>query len=284
MIIKKQGETFEYEGKKYIVGEDIYATESSYSGLIGIIKEIRTDKDMETDNSEPEIYCDFYEPILQADKRRLQEKFGTELYALDGIIMAPSMITPIREGCCNGEEKYGKIFLLQEDWNFDGDGLQSNSTAFTNKQSAMMFLRYKLYQESEDGSIASYEDKDEVMVDEGQDWYEIYLEGYYNDDHYNIQIIELPLPMSESYFKRMILEMMPIERRSHIIDQLEQWSETLQLTNEQYSAVINDPMLSTLIGKKLADNDEYWKIYWRAVAEVASELIAKHTKKENGDD
>lgn len=173
---------------------------------------------------------------------------------------------------------------MQEDWNFDGDGLQSNSTAFTNKQSAMMFLRYKLYQEAEDGSIASYEDKDEVMVDEGQDWYEIYLEGYYTDDHYNIRIIELPLAMSESYFKRMILEMSPIERRSHIIDQLEQWTETLQLTNEQYSAVINDPMLSTLIGKKLADNDEYWKIYWRAVAEVASELIAKHTKKENGDD
>lgn len=147
-----------------------------------------------------------------------------------------------------------------------------------------MFLRYKLYQEAEDGSIASYEDKDEVMVDEGQDWYEIYLEGYYTDDHYNIRIIELPLAMSESYFKRMILEMSPIERRSHIIDQLEQWTETLQLTNEQYSAVINDPMLSTLIGKKLADNDEYWKIYWRAVAEVASELIAKHTKKENGDD
>ena len=40
MIINKQGEAFEYEGKKYIVGEDVYATESSYYGLIGVIKEI----------------------------------------------------------------------------------------------------------------------------------------------------------------------------------------------------------------------------------------------------
>ena len=86
--------------------------------------------------------------------------------------------------------------------------------------------------------------------------------------------------MSESYFKLMIHKMLPIERRSHLIDQLEQWDESLRLTNEQYNAVINDPMLSTLIGKKLADNDVYWEIYWRSVAEVASDLIAKHTKKE----
>ena len=111
MIINKQGESFEYEGKKYIVGEDVYATESSYYGLIGVIKEIRTGKDKETDNPEPDIYCDFFEPILTADKERLQEELG-EYYALDGIIMAPSMIMPIREGCCDGKEKFGTIFLL----------------------------------------------------------------------------------------------------------------------------------------------------------------------------
>ena len=280
MIINKQGEAFEYEGKKYIVGEDIYATESSYYGLIGIIKEIRTDADMETDNEEPEIYCDFYEPVLQADKERLQKEFNSDLYALDGIIMAPSMIVPIREGHCNGKENFGKIYLLQEDWSYDGDGQEVNSMAFTNIESALMFLRYRLYQEAEDGSISSYQNNETMQVDEGNDWYEIYLEGFYNDDHYNIRIVELPLAMSESYFKLMIHKMLPIERRSHLIDQLEQWDESLRLTNEQYNAVINDPMLSTLIGKKLADNDVYWEIYWRSVAEVASDLIAKHTKKE----
>ena len=280
MIYNKQGEAFEYEGKKYIVGEDVYATESSYYGLIGIIKEIRTDDDMETDNEEPEIYCDFYEPVLQADKERLQKEFDSEYYALDGIIMSPSMIVPIREGCCNGKENFGKIYLLQEDWSYDGDGQEVNSMAFTNMESALMFLRYRLYQEAEDGSIASYQNDEAMQVDEGSDWYEIYLEGFYNDDHYNIRIIELPLAMSESYFKLMIHKMLPIERRSHLIDQLEQWDESLRLTNEQYNAVVNDPMLSTLIGKKLADNDAYWEIYWRSVAEVASDLIAKHTKKE----
>ena len=69
MIINKQGEAFDYEGKKYIVGEDVYATGSSYYGLIGIIKEIRTDADMETDNPEPEIYC------RNCKRRRLCDSF-----------------------------------------------------------------------------------------------------------------------------------------------------------------------------------------------------------------
>lgn len=279
MIINKQGETFEYEGKKYMIGEDVYATESSYYGLIGVIKEIRTGEDKDTDNPDPDIYCDFFEPVLEADKERLYQTFGN-YYALDGIIMAPSMVTPIREGCCNGKEKFGTLFLLQEEWAYDGDGVQTNTMAFTNKESALMFFKYRLYQESEDGSISSYRDNDAVVVDEGAEDYEIFLEGFYNDDHYIIHILALPLAMSESYFKLMIHKMLPIERRSHLIDQLEQWDESLRLTNEQYNAVINDPMLSTLIGKKLADNDVYWEIYWRSVAEVASDLIAKHTKKE----
>ena len=280
MIINKQGEAFEYEGKKYIVGEDVYATESSYYGLIGIIKEIRTDADMETDNPEPEIYCDFYEPVLQTDKERLQKEFDSEYYALDGIIMAPSMIVPIREGHCDGKENFGKIYLLQEDWSYDGDGQEVNSMAFTNIESAFMFLRYRLYQEAEDGSISSYQNNEAMQVDEGNDWYEIYLEGFYNDDHYNIRIVELSLAMSESYLKSLTEKVIAIERREHLIEQIEQWEETGEMTDAQYSAVINDETLSERIGKKLADDEFYWDSYWQAVSEVASDLIAKHTKKE----
>ena len=279
MIINKQGEAFEYEGKKYIVGEDVYATESSYYGLIGVIKEIRTGEDKDTDNPEPDIYCDFFEPVLEADKERLYQTFGN-YYALDGIIMAPSMVTPIREGCCNGKEKFGTLFLLQEEWAYDGDGVQTNTMAFTNKESALMFFKYRLYQESEDGSISSYRDNDAVVVDEGAEDYEIFLEGFYNDDHYIIHILELPLAMSESYLKLLTQKVIAVERREHLIEQIEQWEETSEMSDAQYSAVINDETLSERIGKKLADDEFYWDSYWQAVSEVASDLIAKHTKKE----
>ena len=46
MIYNKVGETLEFEGKKYAVGENIVGAETSeYEGLFGYIKEIRTDND-----------------------------------------------------------------------------------------------------------------------------------------------------------------------------------------------------------------------------------------------
>lgn len=279
MIISKQGETFEYEGKKYIVGEYVYATESAYYGLIGVIKEIRTGKDVETENGAPDVYCDFYEPVLQADKDRINKAFG-EYYALDGIIMAPSMITPIREGCCSGKEELGKVFLLQENWNFDGEGLQSNTMAFTNKESALMFLRYKLYIDAEEGSIAAYQGKDNMMVDEGAEDYEIYLEGFYNEDHYLIHIVEVSLATAESYYQALKEKVTKLSRRDDIIEQISQWEETLAMSEAQYSALINDETISERIKEGLSSEDEFWETYWRVVSEVAFDLIRKHTEKE----
>ena len=279
MIINKQGEAFEYEGKKYIVGEDVYATESNYYGLIGVIKEIRTGEDEDTDNPEPDIYCDFFEPVLEADKERLYQTFGN-YYALDGIIMAPSMVTPIREGCCNGKEKFGTLFLLQEEWAYDGDGVQTNTMAFTNKESALMFFKYRLYQESEDGSISSYRDNDAVVVDEGAEDYEIFLEGFYNDDHYIIHILELPLAMSESYLISMKDKIIDLILRDHLIEQIEQWDETEELTDAQYNAVINDKSISDGITKKLSEDEGFFESYWQAVSEVGFDLIRKYSQKE----
>ena len=249
--------------------------------MIGIIKEIRTDADMETDNPEPEIYCDFYEPVLQADKERLQKEFDSEYYALDGIIMAPSMIVPIREGHCDGKENFGKIYLLQEDWSYDGDGQEVNSMAFTSIESAFMFLRYRLYQEAEDGSISSYQNNEAMQVDEGNDWYEIYLEGFYNDDHYNIRIIEIPLVMSESYYESLKGRIKSLIYKDDLIEQICDWEETAELSESQYNAVINDETLLKRMTDKLLDEDEYWESYYRVLSEVGFDLIREHSKKEN---
>ena len=40
MIYKNKGDIFEYEGKFYVVGEEIYAVSSAYRGLLGTITDI----------------------------------------------------------------------------------------------------------------------------------------------------------------------------------------------------------------------------------------------------
>ena len=51
MIINRVGAQFTYEGVTYTLGDKIIATDQSeYEGLFGVIHEIRTGEDQETDN------------------------------------------------------------------------------------------------------------------------------------------------------------------------------------------------------------------------------------------
>lgn len=51
MVIRKTGDTFKYEGITYTIGGRIYANgQSDWEGLFGVITEIRTGSDKETEN------------------------------------------------------------------------------------------------------------------------------------------------------------------------------------------------------------------------------------------
>ena len=51
MILRKKGDVFWYNDKKYVVGEKVIATsESEYEGMIGKIIGIYDGEDKETDN------------------------------------------------------------------------------------------------------------------------------------------------------------------------------------------------------------------------------------------
>lgn len=106
MVIKRTGDIYQYEGMTYTIGERIYANgQSDWKGLFGVITEIRTDEDKETENETPDIYCSFDIPVLPADVKELEERFS-DLYrepkkiediSLDEVIMAPEMIEAVSE-------------------------------------------------------------------------------------------------------------------------------------------------------------------------------------------
>ena len=189
MIYKTLNETFEHEGKTFIIGERVYATESAYYGLIGVIKEIRTDEDKETDNPTPEIVCDFYDPILSNDIDALEEKLGSA-YALDGIIMAPSMLIPVPNPRVSKNLNGPKAYLVVEEWNYDGEGFYTEITVFADKVSALMFFKVTLLNEYENGIIASFKENENVAFDERDDYYEIYIDGDYSNNNYTLRILE----------------------------------------------------------------------------------------------
>lgn len=85
----------------FAIGQRIYANgQSDWEGLFGVITEIRTDEDKETENETPDIYCSFDVPVLSADVKELEKRFSSlyrepktiEDISLDEVIMAPEMI------------------------------------------------------------------------------------------------------------------------------------------------------------------------------------------------
>ena len=189
MIYNIKNQKFEHEGKTFIIGERVYAAESAYYGLIGIVKEIRTDDDRETDNPTPEIVCDFYEPLLSSDIDDLEQKLGSA-YTLDEIIMAPSMLVPIRNPGMPKNLHGPKAYLVVEEWNYDGEGFNTEITVFADRESALMYFKVTLLNEYEDGIIASFKEKENVAFDELDDFYEIYINGDYCNNNYTIRILE----------------------------------------------------------------------------------------------
>lgn len=106
MIIDQYGAEFEYEGVVFKVGAPVIATEKShYEELVGVITEIRTGDDRETENDTPDIYCSFDIPTDMQVRQRVEERFSAEYcqpmhisdIAIDFAIMSPDMLRPAKE-------------------------------------------------------------------------------------------------------------------------------------------------------------------------------------------
>ena len=80
MILNKTGEFFSFNGVRYAIGDTVMATKSSdYAGLFGTITEIRTGVDLEKENDDVDIYCEFYPPVAPYDVQEF-EKNMSRLY------------------------------------------------------------------------------------------------------------------------------------------------------------------------------------------------------------
>lgn len=197
MIYKKSNETFEYEGKKYKIGDRIVATEVSdeYEGLIGYITEIRDGDDKDTENETPDIYCTFYEPIMPYDIKEIEKRFSEsyreqkkiEDIIFDEVILAPDMIAVITETEDVGESP--TIYVVTDDW-ANHDDYDSNIETFSCLMFAKAYMREQVRQLSDDGGLDNWRDNKDCVEESTDLSYEIYIKGRYDSDHYSIQIQE----------------------------------------------------------------------------------------------
>lgn len=197
MILNKSNEVFEYEGKKYRIGDRVVATPVSdeYEGLIGHITEIRDGDDKDTENETPDIYCTFYEPITPYDIEQIEERFSNaygepkriEDIILDIVIMAPEMIEVITD--LEKSDSGKKVYVVTDDW-AENDEYDSKVEAFSSLMLAKAYMREQVRQMADYGGLFDRRGEEECVEESSDLSYEIYIEGWYCSNHYSIQIKE----------------------------------------------------------------------------------------------
>lgn len=189
MIKDKIGEKLVYKNVEYTIGEPIIGTEESeYQGLFGMITEIRTGEDQETENEGPDIYCSFEEPVLPHEKKAL-EKIFSELYGypkkleeivLDRVIMAPHMIRQIQK---SGAQTAVPVFVVCTEWKVDAE--EGNAAeVFSNIDEARYCFHNNLVREKSEGMIAKWSKDEDFTFESGKDCCNCYILGEYQENHY----------------------------------------------------------------------------------------------------
>lgn len=210
MILNKAGQTFEFDGKKYVIGAEIIGNEESeYAGLFGMITEIRDGEDKDTENETPDIYCTFEEPITPYEIRELESIFS-DLYdepkklqdiILDEVIMAPSMIKTLSE--MEKEEKVITVYAITVDWaTQDASGVTVEVKS--DLKSAKRYMRQVLMEERQCGGIFENRGEDGIVEESTELSYEIYSEGYFCSSHFSIRIEEKELRCSPEFINKLV--------------------------------------------------------------------------------
>lgn len=288
MILSAKGESFKYKGKSYTIGEQIIANnKSAYDGLVGIITEIRDGKDKETGNSAPDIYCSFTPPIFPDDIAALERKFSM-LYkqpkelkeiVLDCVIMSPEMITSTNEF-----ENTGKkitVYSLVEEWAHN-DNYGFSSELYTNLDDAIREFKYYLALDANNGIVSELKEDGDCFEDIGVNSYECYIDGRYCEAHYAIKVEKKQLYLSD-VFIGLIADMKISEARvEDYISQIQSWEELKYLSDEQYTALIQNPNLPDLIQNALDKNDAFSGAYWDSISEIGHQMIYKAVQSVNG--
>lgn len=211
MVIKHTGAAYQYEGMTFAIGQRIYANgQSDWEGLFGVITEIRTDGDKETENETADVYCSFDVPVLPADVTELEKRFSSlyrepktiEDISLDEVIMAPEMIEPLEPW--TGRKKKN-VWAVVIDWSWHGEHGHLEEIC-TDYPDAKRKLTEYLAEEFDNSTLLQWQADDRYAAVSGNDSYECYEKEDYQRNHYHICIERKDLVMGPVFIREITEE------------------------------------------------------------------------------
>lgn len=194
MVLKEKAQPFLFGEKLYCVGDLVYANHGCvYEGLFGHIIEIRDGEDKLTCSSEPEMVCTFNKPVLpdvihclerRISRRERQPKMLHEI-ELSNVILSPEEVTVIEDE--NPECFDVGCFRLNIEWIIDGNK-SSFALLFSDYLTARKRFMDMLETEITSGCIDAWSRCDEFFVNCDKEWFECWLVGQCDSNHYRIAL------------------------------------------------------------------------------------------------
>ena len=283
MEINRPGATFEYEGVTYTIGAKIYANnQSDWKGLFGVITEIRTDEDKETENETPDIYCSFDVPILPVDVKELEERFS-DLYrepkkmediSLDEVIMAPEMIELLESWA---DRKRKNVLAVVIDWSYHGEHGHLEEIC-TGHLDAKRKLTEYLSEEFDNSELSQWQADDKFTTISGKDRFECYHKTDYQENHYSISIEKRNLVLDSAFIREMYDIHTDETCKEDVISSLKQSEKCKNISDWQFEHICRKSDLAYLLNQKLSRDDSYWESYWNNVNLVVDGLVEEYTK------
>lgn len=281
MIINRFGAQFPYEGGLYTVGDKIIATDASeYEGLFGVIHEIRTGDDRETENDTPDFHCHFYPPFDPQGIDALEQRFSAlyrdpkklEDISLDEVIMAPEMIRVIAP---ISNARVITAFRVEEAWIIKGNPGVEVTPALDEEQ-AKLRMAELIHNESTEGCIQDWQSDPRFETEITPTFYECWLRDEYCENRYQVKITPIQIKVSNELFESLGRKYVDSLLVKHFAEQIEDWEELEGLTGKQLAEMIADPNVPTRIKKQLNENGYLIESYWESVSEASFDLVKKY--------
>lgn len=282
MIINDYGEEFQFGDITYVIGELVYSIDIGlYHGLFGIVTEICTDPDEETENFYPTIFVDFLHPVLRSDISKLQERFSSHYrrtvtlrnIPLSMVKMYPHSVIPVKH--LKSQPTVIPAYLLHESKEMNGRG-KEKSWIFTENEDAETALRCRLAEEADRGVLSEWRGNTDRNSNEQPGHFEAWLEGTRSRNHLRLTIIPQSIVLSEKTMEHIYDIQLAKNRRADFEEEISQWEETEELTEEQLCELLNLPDIPKRIQEKLSTNISYWEAYYQSLSEASYEIVKEY--------
>ena len=257
-----------YNGIKYSVGDVVIANDSSiYKGSVGIISEIRDGDDKETENFEPDIYCSFYKSVL-GGKEKNPDDF--EMVTQPAVIMAPSILLTPAE--IKNTKRSKKVYLLIEDVVCDGS-IDKRISIYTNQEEAKSILELYVRCSMSYGTLRYLLKKPECIQNSTENSYEAFVMGMYDECHYRIKIEETQVFIDDDCIDEIGKMFVSKILRNDFESQISDWDEILEICDDEYYKMVDNPELTEKIKKSLIADEGINEAYWQNISEIAHNAV-----------